>query len=81
MARSEQPPNQLTHISAGELSMKPNQKAIEVGRFDATHIGVTVHSGVATLTGFVRRYAQKTQAEVDAKRVRRPSVRLGRRRE
>jgi hypothetical protein len=33
MARSEQPPNQLTHITAGELSMKPNQKAIEVGRF------------------------------------------------
>src|SRR5579859_389525 len=33
MARSEQPPNQLTHITAGELSMKPNQKAIEEGRF------------------------------------------------
>jgi osmotically-inducible protein OsmY len=36
---------------------------------DATDIGVTVHNGVATLTGFVRSYAQKTQAEVDAKRV------------
>jgi hypothetical protein len=29
MARSEQPPNQLTHITAGELSMTPNQKAID----------------------------------------------------
>jgi osmotically-inducible protein OsmY len=36
---------------------------------DATDIGVTVHNGVVTLTGFVRSYAQKTQAEVDAKRV------------
>ena len=36
---------------------------------DATDIGVTIHNGVATLTGFVRSYAQKTQAEVDAKRV------------
>ena len=33
MACSEQPPNQLTYIIAGELSMKPNRKAIEVGRF------------------------------------------------
>jgi hypothetical protein len=33
MARSEQPPNQPTRITAGELSMKPNQKAIEAGRF------------------------------------------------
>jgi hypothetical protein len=33
MACSEQPPNQLTHIIAGELSMKPNQITIEVGRF------------------------------------------------
>jgi sporulation protein YlmC with PRC-barrel domain len=33
MARSEQPANQLTHINDGELSMKPNQKAIEAGRF------------------------------------------------
>ena len=36
---------------------------------DATDIGVTVRNGVVTLTGFVRSYAQKTQAEVDAKRV------------
>ena len=36
---------------------------------DATDIGVAVHNGVATLTGFVRSYAQKTQAEVDAMRV------------
>src|ERR1700716_1522774 len=36
---------------------------------DATDIGVAVHNGVAMLTGFVRSYAQKTQAEVDAKRV------------
>jgi osmotically-inducible protein OsmY len=36
---------------------------------DATDIGVAVHNGVVTLTGFVRSYAQKTQAEVDAKRV------------
>ena len=36
---------------------------------DATDVGVTVHNGVVTLAGFVRSYAQKTQAEVDAKRV------------
>lgn len=36
---------------------------------DATDVGVAVHNGVVTLTGFVRSYAQKTQAEVDAKRV------------
>jgi osmotically-inducible protein OsmY len=36
---------------------------------DATDIGVAVHNGVAALTGFVRSYAQKTQAERDAKRV------------
>ena len=36
---------------------------------DATDVGVTVRNGVVTLTGFVRSYAQKTQAEVDAKRV------------
>jgi osmotically-inducible protein OsmY len=36
---------------------------------DATDIGVAVHNGVATLTGFVRSYMQKTQAERDAKRV------------
>jgi osmotically-inducible protein OsmY len=36
---------------------------------DATDVGVAVHSGVVTLTGFVRSYAQRTQAERDAKRV------------
>jgi osmotically-inducible protein OsmY len=36
---------------------------------DATDIGVAVHNGVVTLTGFVRSYMQKTQAERDAKRV------------
>jgi osmotically-inducible protein OsmY len=36
---------------------------------DATDIGVAVHNSVAALTGFVRSYAQKTQAERDAKRV------------
>jgi len=36
---------------------------------DATDIGVSVQSGVVTLIGFVRSYAQKTQAERDAKRV------------
>jgi osmotically-inducible protein OsmY len=36
---------------------------------DATDIAVTVHGGVVTLTGFVRSYSQKYQAEVDAKRV------------
>jgi osmotically-inducible protein OsmY len=36
---------------------------------DATDIGVSVHSGVVTLAGYVRSYAQKTQAERDAKRV------------
>jgi len=36
---------------------------------DATDIGVAVHNGVVALTGFVRSYAQKTQAERGAKRV------------
>jgi osmotically-inducible protein OsmY len=36
---------------------------------DATDISVNVHNGVVTLTGFVRSYAQKVQAERDAKRV------------
>jgi osmotically-inducible protein OsmY len=36
---------------------------------DATDIAVNVSNGVVTLTGFVRSYMQKYQAEVDAKRV------------
>jgi osmotically-inducible protein OsmY len=36
---------------------------------DATGVAVAVHYGVVTLTGFVRSYVQKTQAERDAKRV------------
>jgi osmotically-inducible protein OsmY len=36
---------------------------------DATDIGVAVKSGVVTLTGFVRSYMQKYNAERDAKRV------------
>lgn len=36
---------------------------------DATDITVSVHNGVVTLAGFVRSYAQKTEAERDAKRV------------
>jgi len=36
---------------------------------DATDIAVAVKDGVVTLTGFVRSYAQKRQAETDAKRV------------
>jgi osmotically-inducible protein OsmY len=36
---------------------------------DATDVGVAVHNGVVALTGFVRSYAQKTEAERDAKRV------------
>ena len=36
---------------------------------DATDIGVAVKGGVVTLTGFVRSYTQKWQAENDAKRV------------
>jgi osmotically-inducible protein OsmY len=36
---------------------------------DATDIGVAVKSGVVTLTGFVRSYAQKYEAEQAAKRV------------
>ncbi|MEA2771773.1 MAG: hypothetical protein QOD93_4735 [Acetobacteraceae bacterium] len=36
---------------------------------DPTDIGVAVKDGVATLTGFVRSYTQKWQAERDAKRV------------
>lgn len=36
---------------------------------DATDIAVSVKNGVVSLTGFVRSYMQKTQAERDAKRV------------
>lgn len=36
---------------------------------DATDIGVAVHNGVVTLSGFVRSYAEKTEAERAAKRV------------
>jgi osmotically-inducible protein OsmY len=36
---------------------------------DATDAAVAVHNGVVTLTGFVRSYMQKTQAERDVKRV------------
>src|ERR1700692_3389677 len=36
---------------------------------DATDIAIAVHNGIVTLTGFVRSYMQKTQAERDAKRV------------
>jgi osmotically-inducible protein OsmY len=36
---------------------------------DATDIAVSVHNGVITLSGFVRSYMQKYQAEADVKRV------------
>jgi osmotically-inducible protein OsmY len=36
---------------------------------DATDVAVAVNNGVVTLTGFVRSYTQKYQAERDAKRV------------
>jgi osmotically-inducible protein OsmY len=36
---------------------------------DPTDIGVSVKNGVVTLTGFVRSYLQKIEAEADAKRV------------
>jgi osmotically-inducible protein OsmY len=36
---------------------------------DATDIAVSVNNGVVTLSGFVRSYAQKYQAEADVKRV------------
>jgi osmotically-inducible protein OsmY len=36
---------------------------------DATDIGVALHNGVVTLSGFVHSYGQRTQAERDAKRV------------
>jgi osmotically-inducible protein OsmY len=36
---------------------------------DATDVAVAVHNGVVALTGFMRSYPQKTQAERDAKRV------------
>jgi BON domain len=36
---------------------------------DVTDVAVSVHSGVVTLTGFVRSYMQKLTAEADAKRV------------
>jgi osmotically-inducible protein OsmY len=36
---------------------------------DATDVAVSVNNGVVTLTGFVRSYMRKYQAEADAKRV------------
>src|SRR5262249_39309569 len=36
---------------------------------DPTDIAVNVNNGIVTLTGFVRSYMQKYQAETDAKRV------------
>lgn len=36
---------------------------------DATDVAVAVNNGVVALTGFVRSYSQRTQAERDAKRV------------
>ena len=36
---------------------------------DSTDIAVAVHNGVVTLSGFVRSYGQKVEAERDAKRV------------
>jgi osmotically-inducible protein OsmY len=36
---------------------------------DATDIGVAVHNGVVTLSGFVHSYRQRNQAERDAERV------------
>jgi osmotically-inducible protein OsmY len=44
-----------------ELQADPN--------VDATDIGVTVKDGAVTLTGFVKSYAHKVEAERDAKRV------------
>src|ERR1700726_2082420 len=36
---------------------------------DPSDIGVSVKNGVVALTGFVRGYSQKLQAEADAKRI------------
>ena len=36
---------------------------------DSTDIGVAVKNGVVSLTGFIRSYSQKLQAEMDAKRI------------
>jgi osmotically-inducible protein OsmY len=36
---------------------------------DAEHIAVSVHDGIVTLTGYVRSYAQRVDAERDTKRV------------
>jgi osmotically-inducible protein OsmY len=36
---------------------------------DSTDIGVAIKNGVVSLTGFVRSYSQKLQAEMDAKRI------------
>jgi osmotically-inducible protein OsmY len=36
---------------------------------DSTDIGISVKKGVVSLTGFIRSYSQKLQAEMDAKRI------------
>jgi osmotically-inducible protein OsmY len=53
--------SEIKHDVEEELRWDPD--------IDATDIAVSVRDGAVTLTGFVRSYAQKLQAETDAKRV------------
>ena len=53
---------QLRHDLEDELEWEPS--------LNATEIGVAVHDGVVTLTGYVESYTEKRKAERVAKRVR-----------
>jgi osmotically-inducible protein OsmY len=55
------PDSDIKHDVEAELRWDPD--------IDATDIAVAVKSGVVTLTGFVRSYSQRHQAEKDVKRV------------
>ena len=44
---------------------------------DATHIGVAVHAGVVTLSGFVSSYAEKLAAERSVRQIKKVRVTAG----
>ncbi|HET7159745.1 MAG TPA: BON domain-containing protein, partial [Burkholderiales bacterium] len=55
--------------SDNEIKQNVEQELRWDADIDASDIGVTVKDGVVALSGFVRSYSQKWQAERDAKRV------------
>ena len=53
----------------GEIKRDVEEELKYDAGVDSTDIGVAVKDGVVSLTGFVRSYSQKLQAEMDAKRI------------